>query len=131
MESYEENAPAGTTVDEIIANVETRMHMMLNEAQLVKNEELERVVDEHYADAIRDIVFQISSIPANREEAGLSPMVTPEEINGGYREILGILINAFGYKQKKIEDDIKIYLRQYTPDDIREIHRLKKANLLN
>lgn len=120
-----------TTVWEVVAEFEHRMLNMLDEARKTPDEQLESVVQRHYLATLQGIVWEMTCLPSNREDAGLDPSTDNEEFREGFTELMNLITSAFGYSKQKVETDMKPFLRKYTPEDIREIRRLKRENLLN
>lgn len=120
-----------TTVWEVVEAFERRMLSMLDEARNTPDEHLAAVVERHYQATLQGLVWEMTCLPSNREDAGLDPSTDGDEFQAGFVELMNLITTAFGYSKQKVEADIKPYLRKYTPEDIREIRRLKRENLLN
>ncbi len=124
-------ANESTTVWEIVNKFENRMYNMLDDARGTRPEELDAVVTKHYLATLQGIVWEMTCLPANREDAGLDPATDPDEIHAGFTELMNLITAAFGISKQKVETDIRPYLRKYSPEDIREIRRLKREGMLN
>jgi hypothetical protein len=116
---------------QIVTNIEQTIHIMFDQAGQTKDSELERFVDDQYKSLLQELVWQMSSLPTDREELGLEPMSDPHDIAVAYSEILDMLTAAFGFTRKRIENDLQTFMKKYTPDDIREVRKLKRENRLN
>lgn len=124
-------AGQSTTVWEIVNKFENRMYSMLDDARGTPPEQLDAIVTKHYMATLQGIVWEMTCLPANREDAGLDPSTDPEEIHAGFTELMNLITSAFGISKAQMEADIKPFLRKYSPEDIREIRRLKREGLIN
>jgi len=114
---------------QIVDNIQQDIHTMFDEANDAEN--IGEFLTISYKSLLKDIVWQMSSLPADREQLGLEPMSDPQEIAVAYNEILDLISSAFGYDIPRIEKDMQKFMKKYTPDDIRTVRKLKRDNRLN
>lgn len=116
---------------DIVENVEQSLLEMLATARSTEDGDLQEFVDRHYYSLLQNIVYQITSLPADRFENGLEPASDITEMSEGYNQLIESLTSAFGYDKKRIEKDMKQYTRKYTPEDIFVVRKLRKENMLH
>lgn len=119
------------SVWDIVENVENHIHGILFDARTVSSDQQHEFVDARYRQLLQDIVYQITSLPADRHENGLEPATEQAEMANGYNELMDVLSSAFGLTRKQIESDMRPYVKRYSPEDIFEVRQLRKANRLH
>lgn len=120
-----------TEVWDIVAQVQHYIYEAFNEAELNGGDYPADAMQHQYTTMLERIVFEMTSLPVNRESADLDPIDDPLDVQDAYDQILEMVGTAFGHTYSKIEKDMHTILDMYTVDDLRVIYELKKSNRLH
>lgn len=113
---------------DILHNVRQTIELIIDNRQQYGHGEL---VEQQYRFLLQNVVYQMTSLPVDREELGIDAVSDPEEVLEGFNEIVLSISLAFGITKQQIETDIRPFMRQYSVDDIRKVRKLQKNNLLH
>lgn len=118
-----------TDIWEIVSHVKRHIHLAFDKAALTDHP-IGSMIDQ-YDSLLENVVFEITSLPVNREDAEIDDVLDPRDVVDAYQEILDMLGTAFGYNTKKIEVDLHNIIACYSVDDMRTIRKMKRDGTLH
>jgi hypothetical protein len=129
---FKENMQIDTSTTEIwdiVDHVQRDIHVAFDKA--IKTESPIAAMISQYNGLLENIVFEVTTLPINREDAEIEDTLDPYDVADAYRQILDMVGTAFGYPIKKIEADLHNIILCYSVDDMRTLRKMQRAGTLH